>query len=260
MSNVIKSYCIRYESNSKMTIDYKGRDEELEAKRVKLLARTQPQPQIETGFEEGLEAVVIDSITSEEEQKEQAGAIIENAKKEAEEIIEAAKKESQRLLEEVKEKARKHGYEDGIRESSQDIRRIKEGLVMQQKEQEEEYQAIIAGIEGQVAELIASLLTKLTGVYAEEKADIILYLVKKALENNDGTGDYTIRVSKEDADILVSNKEHIEEVAGRSIKIMPDSQLVKNQCIIETESKAIDCSLDEQLKNLITDLKMLSNR
>jgi len=107
--------------------------------------------------------------------------------------------------------------------------------------------------------LIISLITKLTGIFIEDKSDIILYLVEKALEDNNTVEDYTIRVSKEDIDVLSSKKETIEGIVGREIQILVEPQLGKNGCLIETESKVIDCSLDVQLTNLITDLKLLSS-
>lgn len=255
MSNVIKSYTIRYEPKSKMTIDYKDRDEELQAKRISKL----PVSQLEGDFEEGLQAVVVDPIVSKEEQEKKAAEIIEKAKKEAANILETAKKEAQRLKEDTVERAKKQGYEDGIKNGQKEIEEIKGDLLEEQKLQKEEYQKILTGIEGQVAELIISLVTKLTGVFVEDKTDIILYLVENALTNADNKEDYTIKVSREDADVLSSKKEYIEGIVGRDIQIIVDPELTMNQCLIESESRVIDCSLDVQLSNLITDLKLLSS-
>ncbi|TAH67485.1 MAG: hypothetical protein EWM47_09065 [Anaerolineaceae bacterium] len=254
MSNVIKSYTVRYETKGKMTLDYKDRDEELQAKRLCKL----PLPQIEDGFEEGLQAVVVDPLISNEEEKKKAGAIILNAEKEAAAILEAAKEEAERLIDDAREKAKKQGYEEGISSGTNEIKQLKNKLLKQQEMQKIEYQEILAGIEGQVAELMISMITKLTGIFVEDKNDIILYLVKKALTDGDSAENYTIRVSREDIDLLSSKKEYIEGIIGRDIQIAVDPQLTKNQCLIETDNKVIDCSLDVQLNNLITDIKLLS--
>lgn len=255
MSNVIKSYTVRYEPKSKMTIDYKDRDEELQARRVSKL----PVSQIEEGFEEGIMAVLVDPIVSEEEQRKRAEAITLNANKEAAAILESAKEEARRLKEDTTERAKKQGYEDGIKKGNLEIGQIKNDLLEQQKLQKEEYQKILAGIEGQVTELLISLITKLTGIFVEDKTDIILYLVEKALAGDDRAENYTIRVSRDDFEVLSSKKEYIEGVVGQDIQITFDGQLTKNQCFIETESKVINCSLDVQLNNLIADLKLLSS-
>lgn len=255
MSNIIKSYTIRYEPKSKMTIDYKDRDQELYEKRISKL----PVSQLEEGFEEGLKAVVVDPIVSEEEQRKKAGLIIENANREAASILEAAKEEAQRLKEDLIEGAKKQGYEDGIKKGTLEIEQIKKDLIEQQKLQKEEYQKTLKGIEGQVSDVIISLITKLTGIFVEDKTDIILYLVEKALRDDDRAENYTIRVSRDDFELLSSKKTFIEGVVGRDIQITADAQLTKNQCLIETESRVINCSLDVQLNNLIMDLKLLSS-
>ncbi len=255
LSNVIKSYTIRYEPTVKKTIDYKDRDEELLAKRISKL----PSPQSEDGFEEGIKAVVVDPVVSEEEQRKKAGAIIENAKKEASAILEAAKDEAQRLKKDTFEKAREQGYEEGINKGSKEIQEIKKNLLEERELQKKEYEKLLVETSGVVTELMISLITKLTGILIEDKSDIILYLVEKALLDDDAMDDYTIKVSRDDVDILSSKKDYIEGLVERNIQILVDPQLGKNQCLIETENKVIDCSLDVQLNNLITDLKLLSS-
>ena len=255
MSNIIKSYTIRYESEIKMTIDHKNRDEELQAKRVNKLS----QPELAEGFEEGLQAVLVDPIATDEEQRKSAWAIIDNANKEAADILEAARMEAQRITEVARKKAQDQGYEDGLNRGNKEIQQIKNNLMEQREIQNKEYQETLAGIEGHVAELMVSLITKLTGIFVEDKTDIILYLVEKTLLNDDSSENYTIRVSREDVEVLSSKKEYIEGVINREIHIVADSQLTKNQCLIETDNKVINCSLDVQLNNLITDLKLLSS-
>ena len=86
MSNVIKAYSVRYETNSKMTIDYSNKDIEILAKRESMASQTTD----EQVFEVGLQAVVVDSIEGDKHLKEEASKIIENAKKEAAIILEKA--------------------------------------------------------------------------------------------------------------------------------------------------------------------------
>lgn len=114
-------------------------------------------------------------------------------------------------------------------------------------------------MEGEVADLVASLVTKITGVLADDKKDLILYLVEKGLKNYDNLDSYNIRVSSSDYDFVLSKKEYLEDITGCDIQITADSQLSKNQCLIETESRVIDCSLDVQLNNLANDLKLLAS-
>ena len=115
-----------------------------------------------------------------------------------------------RSLRKKPENAEKQGYEEGLRRGEQEIQQLKSSLIEQKELQKQEYQEIIEGIQGQVTELIISLITKLTGIFVEDKADIILYLVEKALADDDSKDSYTLRVSSDDKDIIFSKKEYIE--------------------------------------------------
>ena len=254
MSNMIKASSIRYKADSKMTIDYKDRDEELQAKRNNkaVLQVTDEE------FTGGLEAVVVDAIASEEDQKKKAELIIKEAENEAGNILEAAKEEAKKLKDATIESARRQGYEEGIKKANQEIDLIKKKLLDQEIHQKKEYEELLTSVEGRVADLLGSLLTRLTGILVEGKEDIILYLVQKALRDVEGIEECTISVSSEDYDFIISKKEYIEGLIDGSINVSIDPQLIKNQCIIETEGKLFDCSLDVQMDNLIKDLKMLS--
>ncbi|NLY49084.1 MAG: hypothetical protein GX059_08720 [Clostridiales bacterium] len=261
-SNIIKSYAIRYEPKDKMTIDHRDKDEELQARRISRLSLNQD----DDGFTQGIAAAVVEPVIDEQEQQKKAAEIVEKAKKEAAAIIESAKQEARRLEQEARESGKKAGYEEGMKSAQAEIRQIKENLAKQQEMQQAEYKRLLESIEGETAELVISLLTKLTGIMAEDKKDVILYLVEKALgsengngfANGNGGGSCMIRVSNEDYDILAEKKDYIEGIVKREIQIVADGQLGKNQCLIETENRLIDCSLDVQLNNLVTDLKLLS--
>jgi flagellar assembly protein FliH len=58
---------------------------------------------------------------------------------------------------------------------------------------------------------------------------------------------------------LISRKNDLLNVlpTDATLRIVEEINLTKNQCLIETDQRVIDCSLDVQLNNLITDLKLL---
>ena len=45
---------------------------------------------------------------------------------------------------------------------------------------------------------------------------------------------------------------------GTELEITEDASLSANQCIIETDNKIVDCSLDAQLDNLREQIRMLA--
>ena len=94
----------------------------------------------------------------------------------------------------------------------------------------------------------------------EDNKDVILHLINNVMRNNELSKEFTIRVSENDYNYVISNKELIYGAASPdyNIEICKDSKLSKNQCVIETDAGVFDCSLDIQLENLIHEIKILS--
>ncbi len=259
MSNVIKSYTIRYEEASKMTIDTHLRiDKELEERRNKAQIATLPLNDGE--FVEGLRAVVIDQTPTVEENLEKASAILEGAKKEAGQILEAARKEAEIIKKEAYTEGSKKGYGDGLLQSQTELKKHKAEYEEKARQLKSEYEEMAASLEPQMVEIIAALLEKLTGIVIEDKDEVILYLVDKAIKNMDKSNEYTLKVSKDDFEYISMRKNLLLGAIGREVPlyIVEDANLEKNQCLIETELKVINCSLDVQLNNLIMDLKLIA--
>ncbi len=258
MSNVIKSYTIRYEEASKMTIDTHLRiDKELERRNKAQIAALQPN---DGDFVEGLRAVVIDQAPTAEENLEKASAILEDAKREADQILDAARKEAEIIKKEAYAIGSKKGYDDGLLQSQKELNKHKAEYEEKARHLKNEYENMAASLEPQMVDIIASLLEKLTGIVVEDKEEVILYLVDKAIRNMDKSNEYTLKVSKEDFEYISMRKNLLMGAIGREVPlyIVEDLNLKKNQCLIETELKVINCSLDVQLDNLIMDLKLIA--
>lgn len=258
MSNVIKSYSIRYEEDTKKTIDTHLRiDKELEEKRKALMAAAQPDP--EEGFVEGLQALVVDQLPSEAD-TEKAAKILEDARVEAENIINQAKTTAETIKNEAFSTAQKKGYEEGMLQARKETQKLQEDYEAKARSLKEEYDRMAYSLEPQMANIIASLVEKITGILVEDRDEVILYLVDKTLKNLDKCDEYTVRVSKEDFEFVSMRKELLLAAIGREVplSIVEDMNLKKHQCLVETEYKVINCSLDVQLNNLIQDLKLIA--
>lgn len=259
MSNVIKAYSIRYEDETKKTIDTHLRiDRELEERRKKVLQETFVQAEGE--FALGLKAVVIDPPPQEQEASERAFEILEGAKKEAESILEKARKEAEKVKNEAYASAQKKGYGDGLLQSQMEINKLKAEYEEKARYLQKQYEEMAAAYEPQMAEIIAALVEKITGIVVEDREEVILYLIDRALNHMDKSEEYTIRVSKEDYEAVSLRKNMLLSAIGREVPlyVTADAALKKNQCLIETELKVINCSLDIQMNNLITDLKLIA--
>ena len=260
MSNVIKAYTVRYDDEAKKTIDSHLRiDKELEIRKI-LASKANLAAQ--EGFVEGLQALVVDTLTEEEQLEEiteKAAKILEEAELEAEQILEKAKKEAEKLKADTLASATKKAFEDGMLQVKNEAQKLKsehEAMLCQILQEQEEARR---NMEPQMVNIIASLVEKITGILVEGKEDVILNLVSRALRNMEKSDEYNIRVSKVDFEYVAMRKNLLLTAIGREVPlyVTEDANLNENQCIIETDNKVINCSLDVQLSNLITDLKLL---
>ena len=255
MSNMIKAYAVCYDEVLMKTIDTHLRDKEIATKRKAISTAHEEGNE----FVEGLKAIVVEKLPTEEEQKEISGKIIQAAKKEAVQILELSKQEAEKSQKDLYAASQKKGYEDGMLQSNREARKLQEQYDEKAKQLQKEYEEMAAELEPRMTEIISSLVEKITGVVVGDKEEVILHLVDKALKNLDKSSEYTIRVSKSNFEFLSSKKSILLGAIGRevSLYITEDASLKKNQCLIETDLHIINCSLDVQLSNLITELKLL---
>lgn len=258
MSNVIKAYSVRYDDEAKKTIGSHFQiSKESEVKRI--IAPVEEKPQ--EGFVEGLKAVVVEALPSAEETKEEAAKVTEKAKQEAKAILDQAKQEAEQLKKDAQEAARKKGYEEGMQQSKREAQRLKAEYEEKTGKLQKEYESRTLSLEPQMAQIIAELVERMTGILVKDREEVILYLINRAIKNMDRSSEYTIKVSKEDFEYVSEKRNLLEGAIGSdaAIYIAEDAGLTKNQCLIETDLKVINCSLDIQLNNLISDLKLINS-
>lgn len=247
LSNIIKAYSIRYENDGIHTIDANSRYEVIKLRNnLKVIENSKTSPEKTDG---------------EGEFKKIAEMKIAQAKQEAQVIIDEAKKEAERLKIETIEEAKKLGYEEGLEQGKIELSNQIAQYEEEKKKLHQEYESMVKNLEPFMVEVITTLIQKITGIMIENKKDIIFYLVDKAMKRMDLSTEYKIKVSKEDFEYMESRKDDLIRDLKKDVnlEIEEDSKLTKNQCLIETENQVIDCSLDTQLNNLITDIKLLSN-
>lgn len=258
MSNVIKAYSISYDKSVTKTINgsdiWKEKIKDNQSKAPELV-ETIP----EDGFVTGLNAVHIKEIASEEEHEELASKIILKAKEEAQKIIEQAEAEAIRLKEEAYESSKKKGYDEGMAQGMAELKQKQDELTHEKASLEQNYNKKLKELEPQIAEIIGELVSKIIGVEAEGRDDIIIHLIEMALKKQERYDEFTIRVSKFDYEYVNKHKETLISSLGRIVKlqIVEDPALNKNECIIETDATLINCGLGEQLNNLTNNLKLL---
>jgi flagellar assembly protein FliH len=257
LPNIIKAYVVTYDDSKKKMIDSQQKQNKKIPRQLTAVATSD---QADASFVEGIDASLVEKLSPHDEMKK-SDEIVENAKTQAQHILEQAKAEAEANKEEVYAAARKQGYEDGRKHSDQEA--VKQNAAYEDKvlALEKKYDNMAAEMEPEIAELIASLVEKITGIVVDDQKEVIRYLVERALKKYDKSNEYTIRVSPGEYGYLLTQQEYLHDFVGREVilHVEEDSLLHANQCIIETDLRVINCSLDEQLKNLTTDLKLLGH-
>lgn len=218
------------------------------------------------GFVRGIDAARAEKLISDEEeqQDDNNAGILEDARKQAEDILEDAKKQAEDILKDAKENGYKEGYEKGTIESKQksddlqtkleaDYKSMSEKL---QNEYDEKYQVM----ESELVDTLMEVFSKVTLTIAEDKKDLVLLLIQRTLKDADANKDFLIRVSDVDYGFVMNSIDKLYDCVSldSKIEVVRDNTLKKNQCIIETDAGAFDCSLDIQLEGLISEIKLLS--
>lgn len=259
MSNIIKGNYIHFSQSDRVIIDSNIKTDKFNP--LSFVKVEEDKTLADEALEEEAAEVEVEEIMPDLEEVNQfAESIIENAQVEAEEIIASAKANALEILEKAREQGRQEGYNSGIEELNARQEEMNQQLLQAKKELEIECEKRAKQLEPQFADLTIRLVEKLTGIVAEDKKDLILYLISTAIKPIRGPKQFYIRVSEEDSAIVTQNKEQLASLLSEdsSLEVIEDSTLSKNQCFIETEDRLLDVSLDVQLKNLSEQLSMLA--
>ena len=197
----------------------------------------------------------------EEEAKEKADDIINNARSEAERILEESKSEAEAAFSNAQENGRNEGYQAGLIQAQNEIN-VKRTLM------EEELHAELKKIneerntmERDILNVVVDVVENVFKCQFSGKSDIMLNLINEALSHTDGSKDILIRVGTENYDAVLEKinelKESIQD--GISLSVTQDSLMDQDKCMIETDDGVIDCSLDTELDNLIRDIRSIAS-
>ena len=194
--------------------------------------------------------------------KAEARDIIDNANSEAGRILENARAEAEEEKAQVFENAQQEGYSAGMSEAEDKVQQARAEAEALKEQYRQDFEKQVEELEPAFVEIVINYVRKLTGIYAEDKNDIILYLIDSAMKGRRGVENFIIRVSEADFAMASYSKDSIRGYLseGSSVEVVADKVLTKNQCMIETESRIFDCSLDSQMLSLIEDIRLLAEK
>ena len=197
---------------------------------------------------------------------EKAKLLQDDARERAQKILADANAEA----EQIRNKAQEEGYAKGLEEGSMEaMRRADAYLEKMNQERDqaleqarEEMKENVADTENQVVDVACALIEKLTGILVADYKPVMIYMINQVLNDEDASRKFIIRVSEDNYTYIADNEDRLSGAAnpGISIEIFSDTKLKKGQCMIESDTGIIDLSMDVQVRNLITAIKLLSNQ
>lgn len=217
-------------------------------------------------FQDGMNVIKVDDMLEEEKQRlseenEKAAAkIIEEAQAKADQMINDANEYAETIKNNAYEEGMNQGLEEGRVRAKAEQEQLKAEFDEECSKRYDEISKYENSLEEKFADIMIRLISKITGVLCEDRKDVIIFLIDNALHNVSKSKNITIRVSDGDFANVDSAKDKLKEKLTSDVEldIAEDSSLSENQCIIETDSGIIDCSLDAQLDNLKEKIRLIS--
>ena len=189
----------------------------------------------------------------------QADIILEQARAQGEQVKEKARMAAEAERAEVFEAARQTGYEEGRERMLLEQQELERAFAEKERQLSEQFENKQKELEPMATDVIVKLLDYLTGVCLETRKGIVTYLVTKALTEADRSESFLIKVSKEDYEEVKGASDKLRSLFEREVtlEVVQDVLLKKGECLIETDSNIIDCSLGTQLEGLLEDIRLL---
>ena len=289
MSNLIKGYSISYDEPTKK-LDLNERAEDFRRLYVEKLERQSSDlpddiSENDDGFTEGIGGARVIIKGSEEEtlseqekkilnnQREieklqkkleelrvEAGRILDEAEEQAEGIVAKAKEEAEVQYDELISSYMQQGYEEGKRNAERECEDLKAELKRKIKENEENYEKQVSELEPAFVEVLIKYIEKMTGIYTTDHNEVIMHVIHQAMTKQTPCRNFIIRVSSHDYGYVINSKPEILLWLpdGSQVEVVEDKMLSEGGCLIETDTRIFDCSVETQLRSLIEDLRLLA--
>jgi len=221
---------------------------EKEASKIVKIIKSKERPPVPLGEEITVESMEQGGVIKGDiyAASEKAREMILKAQQEAEEIVRRAREE----MDKEKQDGFQAGYQEGLAQ-------VTELLVKARTE----YDQTLGSARQDMLNLAFKIAEKIVGKKLEMDQQVILDIVKQALQTVRQSRQVTIRVNPEDAKVMRANKDVMLESLGhgRIIDIAEDQKIGRGGCIIESDFGTVEAQLQTQLarlKKLLIDRKV----
>jgi len=197
--------------------------------------------------------------------------LLEKAEARAKEIVNAAREEAAQLIEQAKEEAkrireenRRRGYQEGREQSLKEMEAIKkqklkelEDIIYQAQQEKED---LLKSLEPDVVNLAVSIAEKILRSELESRPELIVGMVREALQQVNGHSKGTIKVQERFLPFLQGSwAEIFPNGSGKGWKVEADDTVDAGGCIIENEAGYVDAQLTTQVEAIKEALEQVKN-
>ncbi len=259
MSRIFKANSVQIDKDNRVVVDVSNYDFINKAKHEQHLPKLEKQTENinnEDAATEFAEKIIKNANETKNE-------ILNNANAEANQIIENAKKEAEKVYSERYNLGYHTGYNEGKESAYNEVQ--EETIAMKNEAKEivesakEEKEKTLKNLEPEIVDLIYKITSDLIKTEMKYDNSLILSLIKEGVNSTTVLDKITIKLSNDDYDLVIEEKEQIEKLvdSSKDLKIIKDFTLKSNDCIIETDFGYVNCSIDDKLKTLKKNLQLI---
>ena len=209
------------------------------------------------------------AISSANEQAaEAAEKILQAARKNADDLLAVAAQEADRLknsaqteAESLKQQALLDGIQQGLAEAklqmAEQVKQAADQCNAIIEAANREAQQMVLGADRQIVELVLAIARKIIMDEMEERTDVILGVVREALERVKDQDRINVHVSLDDYEQILQARNVLQGIVGleKIVTVTADAVLSRGGCLIETSFGTVEAGLDSQLESIRKALK-----
>ena len=189
--------------------------------------------------------------------------ILQEARARAEKLLADASQEVTRMnvlsaeeAEKLKLRAAEEGKQQGVADAKQQmveqLQKTTERCNALLEAATSEARQIVLGADNQIVELVLAITRKIIYDELEERPEVILGIVRAALERVRDQNHINIHVSLDDYESILQARNELQSIVGseQTLTVTADTVLTRGGCMIETSFGTVEAGVDTQLDSI----------
>lgn len=186
------------------------------------------------------------------EARSQADMLLAAAAKEMARMKSQAVEEAASLKLQALEEGKQQGVEEARRQMAEQLRQTSDGCNAMMAAALQEARQVVVEAEHQIIELVLAISRKIIGDAMDARSDVIVSVVKSALERVRDQSQINIHVSLNDYEHILQARRELQGIVGaeQKLTVTADSVLPQGGCLIETSFGTVEAGVDTQLESI----------